>query len=104
MMTQLMKIAAAGFVAAVVGLFTYAADAQVRLDITRGRVEPMPIAIPMFPGSSPEVQQLGRDIAGVVTSDLERSGLFRPLDPKAFLQELTSLDIQPRFQDWRTLA
>ncbi|MCC6913686.1 MAG: Tol-Pal system beta propeller repeat protein TolB [Rhodospirillaceae bacterium] len=85
-------------------LFVPQAEAQVRLDITRGRVEPMPIAVTVFPGASPEVQQLGRDISQIITADLERSGLFRPLDPKGFLQDLTSLDVQPRFQDWRTLA
>ncbi len=30
-------------------MFVPVADAQVRLDITRGRVEPMPIAITVFP-------------------------------------------------------
>jgi TolB protein len=103
-MMNLRKIAGAGVVAALMGLFASAASAQVRLDITRGRVEPMPIAITVFPGASPEVQQLGRDISGVITADLERSGLFRTIDPKGFLQDLTSLDVQPRFADWRTLA
>ncbi len=103
-MIHLKKIAGAGVVAALMALFVPRAEAQVRLDITRGRVEPMPIAVTVFPGASPEVQQLGRDISQIITADLERSGLFRPLDPKGFLQELTSLDVQPRFQDWRTLA
>lgn len=103
-MINLKKIAGAGVVAALMALFVPQAEAQVRLDITRGRVEPMPIAVTVFPGASPEVQQLGRDISQIITADLERSGLFRPLDPKGFLQELTSLDVQPRFQDWRTLA
>ena len=101
---NLKKLAGAGIVAALMTLFVPHAEAQVRLDITRGRVEPMPIAVTVFPGASPEVQQLGRDISHVITADLERSGLFRPLDPKGFLQDLTSLDVQPRFQDWRTLA
>lgn len=79
------------------------AQAQVRLDITRGRVEPMPIAITVFPGGSEETTQMGKDVSAVISSDLERSGLFRPLDQKAFLQELTSLDVQPRFADWRVL-
>ena len=98
------KIAGTALVAALMGLFASVAEAQVRLDITRGRVEPMPVAVTVFPGASPEVQQLGRDISKIITDDLERSGLFRPLDPKGFLQDLTSLDVQPRFQDWRTLA
>ena len=77
--------------------------AEVHIDITRGRVEPMPIAVPAFPGATPELQQVGRDIADVISKDLERSGLFRPLDPKSFLQVLSSMDVQPRFADWRTL-
>lgn len=79
------------------------AQAQVRLDITRGRVEPMPIAVTVFPGGSEATTQMGKDVSAVISSDLERSGLFRPLDQKAFLQELTSLDVQPRFADWRVL-
>ena len=78
--------------------------AQARIDITRGRVEPMPIAIPVFPGNTEELKQMGKDVSDVIAKDLERSGLFRPLDQKGFLQDLTSLDVQPRFADWRTLA
>ncbi len=78
--------------------------AQARIDITRGRVEPMPIAIPLFPGNTEELKQMGKDVSEVIAKDLERSGLFRPIDQKAFLQDLTSLDVQPRFADWRTLA
>ena len=79
------------------------AQAQVRLDITRGRVEPMPIAITVFPGRSDETVQMGKDVSAIISSDLERSGLFRPLDPAVFLQSFTSLDVQPRFTDWRAL-
>ena len=80
------------------------AQAEVRLDITRGRVEPMPIAVTTFPGDSDQTKQIGKDVSAVVAADLERSGLFRPLDPKGFLQDLTSLEVQPRFADWRSLS
>lgn len=81
-----------------------AVHAQVKIDITRGRVEPMPIAITVFAGSNDQSKQVGRDVSEVISKNLERSGLFRPLDPKGFMQELTSLEVQPRFPDWRTLA
>ena len=58
------------------------ARAELRLDITRGRVEPMPIAISTFHGQGGQENRVGRDIAQVVSANLERSGLFRPLDPK----------------------
>ncbi len=91
------------FAACTVLLTAITAQAEVRLDITRGRVEPMPIAVTVFPGDTDQTRQVGKDISAVVSADLERSGLFRPLDPKGFIQDLTSLDVQPRFPDWRTL-
>ena len=51
------------------------AGAELRIDITRGSVEPLPIAVTSFLGGTPEETHFGRDIAGVVAADLERSGL-----------------------------
>ena len=84
--------------------FGASAHAQVQIDITRGRVEPMPIAVASFPGNEDEANRIGRDLSAVVSNDLERSGLFRPIDRDAFIQALPSLDVQPRFADWRALA
>ena len=62
------------------------AEAQLELDITEGVVEPLPIAVSEFYGAAPMRRQRGRDIADVVSADLERSGLFRPIDRRAFIQ------------------
>src|SRR5262245_15012253 len=56
------------------------ARAQLQVDVNRAHMEPMPIAIPDFWGNSPNGKQAGANIAQVVAADLERSGLFRPLD------------------------
>jgi len=79
------------------------ARAELRIDITSGRIEPMPIAIPAFPGGASNESQAGSDVAGVVSADLGRSGLFRPLDPRSFIQNLSVSDTQPRFPDWRQI-
>ena len=79
------------------------AHAELRIDVTRGTVEPLPIAITDFVGVADSETQLGRDIAGVITSNLERSGLFRALDPKAFIQTAASISVRPRFADWRVI-
>ena len=79
------------------------ARAELRIDITSGNVEPMPIAIPAFPGASANESQAGHDTAAVVSADLERSGLFRPLDPRSFIQNISASDTQPRFADWRPI-
>lgn len=76
---------------------------RLKIDITQGVVEPMPIAITAFSGSSPTATQVGSNIASVVSSDLESSGLFRPLDPKSFVQDGASAHTAPRFADWRVI-
>lgn len=81
------------------------AAAELRIDITRGVVEPLPIAIvPFDGGNNAQTARTGEDIASVIAADLERSGLFRPLDPRAFAQQPPpSMDALPRFADWRVL-
>jgi len=76
--------------------------AVIELDVTRGNVEPLPIAIPAFAGSGREAQA-GADIASVVTANLQRSGLFRPLPPSTFSQPVVSPDDIPSFADWRVI-
>ncbi len=79
------------------------ARGELRLDITQGVLEPMPIAVTDFYGVVPQAVAFGREIAGVVSADLNRSGLFRPLPPKAFIQKPEALQVRPRFADWRLL-
>ena len=77
--------------------------AELRVDITRGHLEPLPVAITDFLGSSDREIQIGRDIAGVVSADLERSGLFKPIDRRAFIEKSLLSSQRPRFGDWRLI-
>lgn len=79
------------------------AAAELRLDITRGHMEPLPIAITEFTGLTARDSQFGRDMSRVVSADLERSGLFRPIDPRSFIQTAQALQVQPRFADWKAI-
>ncbi len=87
---------------AVAGL-TAPARAVIELDITKGQIEPMPIAITNFVGSGEEAGRYGVDIASVVSADLKRSGLFRPLPREAFIETISNFDQAPRFGDWRII-
>lgn len=89
------------FVAVVSGALP--AAAELRIDITRGTVEPMPIAVADFFGDGAEEKRIGRDLSNVISADLERSGLFKTLDTKAFIQTAESLNTLPRFGDWRVI-
>jgi len=90
----------------VVALFVVAAGsaaARISVDITKGTVSPLPIAITALQAQSGADPQVGSTIAEVITSDLRSSGLFRPLDPAAFIQAAQAAADQPRFADWRVL-
>ena len=75
------------------------AHAELKIDITRGNVEPVPIALPDLPGNA-----VGEDIMRVVSGDLERSGLFKPIDHQAFIEKITEQTAMPRFADWRQIS
>jgi TolB protein len=79
------------------------AHADLKIDITHGVSEPIPVAIPDFYGAAGSTAQYGRNIAEVVKNDLVRSGLFSSVDPKSFMQDADSLLVAPRFADWRVL-
>jgi len=79
------------------------ATAQTKLVIPEGNVAPLPIAIPNFVAGSPADGQVGADVAGVITNNLTRSGLFAPIDPAAFIERITDSDKPPNFQSWKTI-
>lgn len=79
---------------------TCPAQAQLQVDITRGVVEPMPIAINMF--YTPSGDTLSTRVPGVVSANLEGSGLFKPVNKAAFVQSVESIEQEGiRFGEWR---
>ena len=77
--------------------------AQLTVDITQGNIEPLPIAVPNFIASDDVARRFSIDIAQVISDDLERSGLFRPIDKLAFISQPQSLGVNPRFANWKPL-
>ena len=80
------------------------ARAALEIDITRGNVKPMPVAITKFNGEGARGTQVGADIAGVISKNLERSGLFQPLEERAFIEDPKTIVARPRFGDWRLIS
>ncbi|TIM61979.1 MAG: Tol-Pal system protein TolB, partial [Mesorhizobium sp.] len=78
---------------------TLPARALVELNVNKGNVEPLPIAITDFQGGD----ALGAEISGIVSADLKRSGLFAPIDKSAFIEKISSPDATPRFEDWKVI-
>ncbi|MGJ8531208.1 MAG: Tol-Pal system beta propeller repeat protein TolB [Alphaproteobacteria bacterium] len=95
--TLLLAFVLAGFMAT-------SASAQLQLDITRGNIQALPIAIPSFVGSTGQVDQLSQNVTQVIINDLERSALFRAIDPATYIDQNANPDAMPRFPDWRVLS
>ena len=79
------------------------AHAALEVRVDDGNLQPLPIAIPDFLGATPEAASMGSDVANVVRADLERSGLFRPLEPASFIENISDINVPPRFGDWRII-
>jgi len=88
---------------ALLAMFAASAEAALEIRIEEGVMEPLPIAIPDFVGAQPSDAAVGRDIAGVIRANLERSGLFRPLDPRSYIEQIGDINVPPRFGDWRII-
>jgi len=81
-----------------------ATGGRLHVDIEQGNLSPMPIAIVDFLSSDASGQRVGSDVAGVIRADLERSALFHAVEPSAFIEHIQSLDVPPRFADWKIIS
>ena len=95
-------IAGAGAGAAL-ALASRNASAIVRLDVTQGNVQPMPIALPDFVAGAPAESAVARDVTNIIAANLQRSGLFAPINPAAYIEKISNSDAVPRFADWRAI-
>jgi len=99
-------LAGAGFGAGL-GLASFGgirrAAAVLRLDVTQGNVQPMPVAITDFGAGAAGEAEMARNVSGIISANLKRCGLFAPIDPAAFIEKITNSDAVPRFPDWRAI-
>ena len=71
--------------------------------LKKGVSKARPIAISDFDLSTPQHDQYARGIPEIVRANLARSGLFRPINEKAFIQSPPSITQEGvRFPEWRT--
>ncbi len=84
-------------------LFYSNAYAVLKIDITQGNVDPMPIAVNNFYSTNGGEDSLGTQIKEIIEKDLKSSGIFRPLESNSFLETLT-IDKVPTHVSWRQLG
>ncbi|HCL63667.1 MAG TPA: Tol-Pal system protein TolB [Rhizobium sp.] len=86
-------------IAGLTGAFATPASAVVEININKGNVEPLPIAVSDFVSSD----DIGARISAVIEADLKRSGLFAPVNRAAFIEKISNPDQPPRFEDWKVV-
>ena len=79
------------------------AKAELQIDVNGAMRDPLPLAFPEMIHEGFWVGQYAGKIRSVVIADLERSGLFRIIPENSYIQELTSVDEQPNFVDWKAI-
>jgi TolB protein len=88
--------------------FTKSSFALIEIDITRGNLNPLPVAVsPLYVESkSSEVLkelEAGSEISKIIETNLLRSGLFNPLEKDSFVQKPDIAHLKPRFEDWKLI-
>ena len=90
-------------------LVQFKAYALIEVDITRGNLSPLPIAVSPLSSDKDSLakfekilkkKNLGSAISIIVENNLKQTGLFNPLEKDAFLQEPEIAHLKPRFEDW----
>ena len=84
--------------------------ALIEVDITRGNLDPLPIAVsPLHVDIKSEnfegikIKELGEDISKIIEDNFRSTGLFNPLKKEAFVQKPDIAHLKPRFEDWRLI-
>ena len=86
------------------------AHALITVDITRGNLDPLPIAVsPLHVDTesekipSFETSILGVEISKIIEKNFKSTGLFNPLKKDSFVQKPDIAHLKPRFEDWRLI-
>lgn len=80
------------------------AHAQLKVNVTAGTPEPLPIAVSPFFADAGADNVIATDMPRVIEANLERTGLFKPLNARSFIQTPESLVKDgPRFSEWRAV-
>ena len=94
----------------ILSFYSLKAHSLIEVDITRGNLDPLPIAIsPLHVDiksdqiKDKEVKELGNEIAKIIENNFRSTGLFNPLKKDAFVQKPDIAHLKPRFEDWRLI-
>lgn len=96
------------FVLALFVILTGSAKAQLNVTISGASQEPVPVAFPKIISDNNGIGAFlgfsyANKVRDVVLADLERSGLFRIINERSYIQKFNSFEERPIFGDWRVI-
>lgn len=97
-----------GYLIIALTLITTNANAQLNVSISGATQAPIPVAFPKIMSDNNGVGAFlgfsyAKKVRDVVLADLERSGLFRIINERSYIQDFKSMDEKPIFGDWRII-
>ncbi len=84
-------------------LYAQSDDEPLRLEITEGVIEPLPVAVPSFIAENPEARIYARDITNLIIANLRNTGLFKIVDQDAHIGRITNFNSPVQFSDWKAI-
>jgi TolB protein len=77
--------------------------ATTQININKGNIDSIPIAISPTSGSSAQDISIGEDMKNVISNDLNSSGLIRVISEKSYLEKISDFNITPNFELWKNI-
>ena len=103
--SRMMGVAAliSGLVMAAPMAFAQSSSGPLRIEITEGVIEPVPIVVAPFLVETAGAEDWARQITSVIAGDLTGTGLFRNLPREAYISEVTRFGTDVAYADWRAI-
>ncbi|WP_415921239.1 Tol-Pal system beta propeller repeat protein TolB [Tateyamaria sp. SN6-1] len=81
----------------------HAQNGPLRIEITEGVIEPLPVAIPALVPENAEAAAMGQQLSRVIADDLAGTGLFREIPANAFISQITDFAAPVQYADWKAI-
>ena len=74
----------------------------LKIEINKGIIEPLPLALPSFVAEN-NLSEIAENLTSVIIGDLQGTGLFKIIEDRTLIFEITNFNNPIRFSDWKTI-
>jgi TolB protein len=90
-------------VAALLPFQLAAQQGPLRIEITEGVIEPLPVAVAPFLAEDPGAARFAADISRVIGENLAGTGLFRQIPQDAYISTISNFEAPVQYPDWKAI-